>query len=593
MNRVHSWIKVLSTWCVAVLCACAFGQAAAVSGAISTTTNLSVDTSAGQCLNGPDGVDPVNCNIYSDKQYVWFSGLPVSAALGDGTYFFAVLVPGGQPSPNDAAVVPDDGTGTLKNLSDDFDAYTNRTFTVQGGIITSFTGGATHSWDQPNNKIRAFPYSDTTNDGGVYVLAVCSLANGVPVAASKCKYDAFKVNSGVQEEQEPLDLTIVKDADGSYTQPFSWAVQKSVDPPTVTILNDGSAVPKTKFTYTVTFTRTAGTVSDIAVDGTITVSNPNVNSDNSTAAVLADDVTDALSTGSFTCTVDKSGGLNLTQFQTDFPYSCTLSALPDPIGGLDNTTEVTWSTQPLSNGATLTGNSAQFTFDDIVFTANNVDDCINVSDTLSGSSVTGTICGSQTFTYSNLVDDPGLGQCATVNNTAGFITDDTGATGSAGATAKVCHYRAPLTMGYWKNHAANSNKNGANYSSDCSKLKSSSCSTNGKWTIQYLPQSLGGYSVTTIVLADPIWGAANCGASTDQGAIGCLAGQLLAAKLNLANGSCPGNPAIGSTVTNADALLVSVNYQGPNKTYSLNAAQRASAISLKTLLDSYNNGNSC
>ena len=201
MNRAYSWIKLLSTWCVGLLCALAFGQAGAVSGAISTTTNINwsgLSGGNGQCLNGPSGVDPVNCNIYTSKQDVWFSGLPVSAALGDGTYFFAVLVPGGQggnQNPNDC---------TTKNLSDSChttntpggDAWTNREFTITGGQI--FYSGS-HAFDQANNKLNLFPYDNTTNHGGEYILAVCRVPTTISdrnppgVDPSDCKYDAFKV----------------------------------------------------------------------------------------------------------------------------------------------------------------------------------------------------------------------------------------------------------------------------------------------------------------------------------------------------------------------------------------------------------------
>ena len=60
---------------------------APVTGAVSTTTNVNAPTGNGACLNGPSdpGHDPVNCNIYSSKEDVWLSGLPNSAALGDGT----------------------------------------------------------------------------------------------------------------------------------------------------------------------------------------------------------------------------------------------------------------------------------------------------------------------------------------------------------------------------------------------------------------------------------------------------------------------------------------------------------------------------
>src|SRR6266700_3526511 len=72
---------------------------ASVTGAAFTTTNTNID-GTGHCMNGKeDG----NCNIYADKQYVWLSDGPSVAYVGDGTYFFAVLVPGGQADPNDGA----------------------------------------------------------------------------------------------------------------------------------------------------------------------------------------------------------------------------------------------------------------------------------------------------------------------------------------------------------------------------------------------------------------------------------------------------------------------------------------------------------
>src|SRR6185436_13613296 len=101
---------------------------------------------------------------------------------------FAVLSPGGQADPNDGAtnnlsdVSPTSGTGAG-------DAYSNRTFSVSGATVTY---GGTHTFD--SNKIRLMGYDDTTNPGGVYILAICSLADGYPVNASDCKYDAFKVH---------------------------------------------------------------------------------------------------------------------------------------------------------------------------------------------------------------------------------------------------------------------------------------------------------------------------------------------------------------------------------------------------------------
>ena len=183
-------------------------SAQATSGAAFTTINSTADaggTGAGQglCHNGNGNV---NCNQYFAKQFVWINGGPDKNGLSDGTYFFAVLVPGNQHDPNDQPPNVFPKPRTDGNLSDDFDPYTNRTFTVKNGEIFSY--GGTHDQgidvnDNNERKIRLFPYSDTTNNGGVYILAICQLTgfsnNGAPVNfgyptdPKKCKYDAFKI----------------------------------------------------------------------------------------------------------------------------------------------------------------------------------------------------------------------------------------------------------------------------------------------------------------------------------------------------------------------------------------------------------------
>jgi hypothetical protein len=181
--------RMLPAVCLCLLVgALAPAAAQAVSGAGYTTVNTAADGS-GHCKNGNPAV---NCNIYDGKQYVWLNGGPAANGLGpDGQYFFAVLAPGGQPNPND---------GGPKNLSDDFDAYTNRTFTVTNGEVSAY--GGTHDKQIP--LIRLAPYADTTNPGGVYIMAICSLGSGYPVAPRSCKYDAFKVKSGAGKVQAVL-----------------------------------------------------------------------------------------------------------------------------------------------------------------------------------------------------------------------------------------------------------------------------------------------------------------------------------------------------------------------------------------------------
>jgi hypothetical protein len=178
-------------------------SATPVTGAAFTTVNEGVD-GGGHCQNGNPAV---NCNIYDGKQYVWLNGGPNTAQIGAGTYFFAVLAPGGQgghDNPND---------GEPKNLSDVSpttntgagDPWTCRVFSIDSsGVITYPTlaypaTGCAHDFD--SNKIRLMPYDDTPNPGGVYIMALCNLANATDLSGanppgvdpSTCKYDAFKV----------------------------------------------------------------------------------------------------------------------------------------------------------------------------------------------------------------------------------------------------------------------------------------------------------------------------------------------------------------------------------------------------------------
>jgi hypothetical protein len=191
-------------------------SAHATSGAAFTTINSTADPGGtgadqGLCHNGNGNV---NCNQYVSKRYVWINGGPDHNGLSDGTYFFAVMVPGSQPDPNDQPPHVFPKPRTDGNLSDDFDPYTNRMFTVVDGEIVAHSGTHDQGIDVSDNnerKIRLFPYSDTTNNGGVYILAICQLSGfdrqgnpvdfGYPVDPKKCKYDAFKI----REDDTPPD----------------------------------------------------------------------------------------------------------------------------------------------------------------------------------------------------------------------------------------------------------------------------------------------------------------------------------------------------------------------------------------------------
>jgi hypothetical protein len=165
---------------------------------------------------------------------------------------------------------------------------------------------------------------------------------------------------------------------------------------------------------------------------------------------------------------------------------------------------------------------------------------------------------------------------------ASFTSGDTSAVlNSVSACEPFCVFNAPLTPGYWKTHLAP-------ISSTCSSKQN--CSNNGPWTITCLPKNLGTYVVDTTAKATAVWNNMNCSASSDNDALGCLAGHLLATELNRCNQSAP---CIDSTIAAANAFLASLGYTGPGGTYTLTAAQRAQAIALKNALDTYNNGGGC
>jgi sugar lactone lactonase YvrE len=104
-----------------------------------------------------------------------------------------------------------------------------------------------------------------------------------------------------------------------------------------------------------------------------------------------------------------------------------------------------------------------------------------------------------------------------------------------------------------------------------------------------LPLTLGAYDVDTQAEARAVFKATNCGVKTGD-AVGCLAGQLLVAKLNIADGVASG--CITTTVTNAHTFLTApptgtVNYTGPGS-YTLTKSQRRTALDMVDSLVTFN-----
>jgi uncharacterized repeat protein (TIGR02543 family) len=104
-----------------------------------------------------------------------------------------------------------------------------------------------------------------------------------------------------------------------------------------------------------------------------------------------------------------------------------------------------------------------------------------------------------------------------------------------------------------------------------------------------LPITLGTYNVDTQTKARAVFKATNCGVKTGD-AVGCLAGQLLVAKLNIA--AEVASDCITATAANADTFLTApptgtVGYTGPG-TYTLTKTQRKTALDMVNSLATFN-----
>jgi hypothetical protein len=387
----------------------------AIAGAINTSTDpgLTVNSQTTlDCVNGPPGIS-VNCNIYQQKEDVFLSGSPIQASLGTGTYYFAVVDPSGQRDPNPGAA----------NLLSSGSANPDREFSIDStGTISDYPGS--HFFDSTNSLLSVFPYDNTTNSGGVYILAVCKISDttgdytdSVSVKPSDCKYDAFKVLKGplnCDPNTDPTcvpppasDLVVTKDAAGKWARDYEWSVSKKQTTNSNPIDAGGSS---TNVAYKVQATWSVNS-DTYTVGGTIHVNNPN------SYDVTGVDVTDAVysdttptkdnnisctvdtgsSDGGTTHTVSASNGTIPAKGTVDYPYSCTVTGTPSG-------TEYNQATATADASNALPDDSATSNFVDFTWPGSptsTTNSCTTVSDKWSDTNVTtqlGNVCVNGTAT---------------------------------------------------------------------------------------------------------------------------------------------------------------------------------------------------
>jgi hypothetical protein len=179
---------------------------------------------------------------------------------------------------------------------------------------------------------------------------------------------------------------------------------------------------------------------------------------------------------------------------------------------------------------------------------------------------------------------------------ASYSSDGNYTAGDPSGCEPLHVFNAALTPGYWKNHLTFDSKHPtAPYTGHFLTICLGGTWNGTDCTGGYLSGGVHQYAVKTTANATSVFNAMNCSntgsnSSQNQNAVGCLAGHLLAAKLNVADGA---NTCIATAIITADGLLSADHYIGPTNSSYTGITDRAALIAVKNTLDKYNNGGGC
>jgi hypothetical protein len=364
-----------------------------------------------------------------------------------------------------------------------------------------------------------------------------------------------------------LAWTVTMTAQTSLKRTYSWDIEKSVSQEAVTLKAGETA----NVTYAVTVTPTGPVDSDWAVSGKVTMSEevfpqpdpaPVVNTVSVT--ILPDELAAPVACVPSPFPVD----LDTNSLVCDY-----WAPLPDASGPRD-----AWMRATQVNG---NARSVHTAFDFSNPTVSLVDESVTVTDTMGGTLGTVNAAdGPKTFTYTKTVGPYTAAQCGqhTVDNTASFLTNDSGATGSADADVDVTVVCLPPppgcthTIGYWKTHAGFGPQ--ADVVTPLLPI--------------WLGTAAGAKSINVLTAAKAVsllkMEGSN-GVKAASNGINKLYAQLLGAKLSGADGA--DSSVIAGVIAAADAFLAgndSSSWSGLTK------AQQDTVNGWMSSLDDYNNG---
>jgi hypothetical protein len=345
------------------------------------------------------------------------------------------------------------------------DSVTTIAVGANGAAWTDPSGFNNFSFQRPDGDPSNIPFDGTTG----IVVGTADWSAGVPATQTILLHinDPDVCGSlyggnpltcfvlpGNQERHEAGAPTVSKDALPSFDRKYTWQITKDACKHGTNCVQKVDQVGGTvTFDYTIKVSHGSGSDSNWQVGGTITVSNQNADD------VTGVDLSDSVDNGGL-CVVTGGTGLTVPGLgTTTASYNCTYTSAPDPSAGT-NTVTATWPEQILlPSGHHLAGGSAQGTadFDFGTTTPSTTDECVHVTDPNSPNPpLPADVCvgdsNPTTFNYSKTITVPQF-DCTSVDNTATFTTNDTGATGSASQTVTVCGpaKTGALTMGFWQN----------------------------------------------------------------------------------------------------------------------------------------------
>lgn len=300
-----------------------------------------------------------------------------------------------------------------------------------------------------------------------------------------------------------VELVVSKTAATTFKRDYDWSITKSVDNAAVTVPDAGSATVN----YSVAVTKDAGTDSDWAVSGNITVTNPHP-----TIAASGITVSDEMTNFGAVAVSCPSPTLAALASMT-----CTYATALGTGSSRTNTA----SADSTTYGITAGQGTAAVAF---VTPTTVLDNAVTVSDTFAGAGLpTAPISATQTFSYARTLAAANFTACGvatTFGNTATIATDD-GVSRSASASVSAtltCPPPPPppaatgctLTQGYWGTH---SSKGPAKYDATWATLENTQFYQSGTtyYGVLQLPTKGNAYYV--------------------------LAHQFIAAKLNILKGA--------------------------------------------------------